>query len=514
MRRVCHRLVAVIACASVAHGAYAQPVQEPSSAGIADTKIGVSMSGSEVLGAEGVASSAAAASIPLEHPIDPDAYTCGPGDVFELNFWGQQNLRLRIAADLEGRTFISKVGYVSVTGKSLTAARKEIKAKVRSNYPGLQFDLTLIGPRSFLVHVVDNVGRPGSYSVLAFERLSSVLVHAGGATGSRRRISIKHRNGSAVTVDLSKYETTGDTSYNPYLLDGDVVSVPFTEVVVSIGGPVRRPGAYELIKTKDLAELLDLAGGFTTSLTRSLPMRLVRRNAREQASYIDLPFEPSGTPKNIPLQDQDTISVRATDELQRSVLLIGAIVGADPLDQATSTRRLPYLEGDTVMSLISRAGGIKSAGDMRHSYIARPRTGADPELIAFDLEALLVRRDFAADKPVAMGDTIVIPPMQYSVLVEGAVAHAGMFNYNPMFGVREYIARAGGTSRMAQSMGDIKVIDQNGTTRSYRSTMKIAPGDSILVPERNFSRSEVVQLVLAGASLVLSGITIAYLVKR
>ena len=66
----------------------------------------------------------APAPISLEQPIDPDAYICGPGDMFELNFWGQQNFRLKIAVDLEGRTFISKVGFVTVAGKTLTAVRK------------------------------------------------------------------------------------------------------------------------------------------------------------------------------------------------------------------------------------------------------------------------------------------------------------------------------------------------------------------------------------------------------
>jgi hypothetical protein len=44
--------------------------------------------------------------------------------------------------------------------------------------------------------------------------------------------------------------------------------------------------------------------------------------------------------------------------------------------------------------------------------------------------------------------------------------------------------------------------------------MRPAPGDAILVPERNFSRSEVVELVLAGASIVLSGVAITIAATR
>src|SRR6267142_2592184 len=119
--------------------------------------------------------------LPLEEPLDPDKYICGRGDVFELNFWG-----------------------------------------------GLNFDLTLVEPRTFLVHVVEDVPHPGLYTARPVERASNVLARAGGipANGSKRRISIRHREGTTATVDLLLYNLTGDTKLNPYLMDGDLIRVP------------------------------------------------------------------------------------------------------------------------------------------------------------------------------------------------------------------------------------------------------------------------------------------------
>src|SRR5262249_53080761 len=155
--------------------------------------------------------------------------------------------------------FVAKVGYIAVAGKTLSAVRTALKQRVKANYPGLQFDVTLASPRTFLVHVVENVKQPGSYSAHATDRVSAVLAHAGAvASASRRRIAIHHRAGADTTADLVMYELTGDTAYNPYLLDGDVVRVPFPETMVSIAGAVRRPGSYEVVKTKDLAELLQI----------------------------------------------------------------------------------------------------------------------------------------------------------------------------------------------------------------------------------------------------------------
>jgi len=269
---------------------------------------------------------------------------------------------------------------------------------VRANYPGLNFELGLVAPRTFLVHVVTNVKQPGAYTAKGVERVSALLTRAGGTTtaGSRRRIQIK-RKGGDVTADLVMYELTGDTKFNPFVLDGDVISAPTPEVTVTVVGAVRRPGSYELIKDRNVAELLELAGGFTSDAAKSLPLRVVRRNPRHES--IDVPASDGSMP-TMALRDGDLLQVRTSDELQRSVLLIGAVVNGDSLDAATTSKRLPYLEGDTVLSLVERAGGISAPGDLQRAYISRPRSGQPPSLIPLDLEALFVRRDFKADKPV------------------------------------------------------------------------------------------------------------------
>jgi polysaccharide biosynthesis/export protein len=516
MPGVSRTVVALVALVALANIASAQPLPDPlpldpRSVG-GDPKIPVTLRpGGESLGGELIAP--APPPLSIEHPIDPVTYVCGPGDVFELDFWGTQNFRLRLTTDLEGRAFIAKVGFVTVAGKTLSAVRTAMASKVRAIYPGLSFDLTLVSPRSFVVHVVDNVKLPGAYTSRALDRVSTVIAKAGITTGSRRRIAIKHHDGTTGTADLVRYELTGDLAYNPFLLDGDVLAVPFASPVVTISGAVRRPGPYELVASKDLAELLELAGGFTSGVSRALPVRLLRRNAQQQQAVTELPFAGDAAP-NAPLRDDDQIIVRGSEELQRTVLVIGAVVGADPLDPATTSRRIPFVDGDTVLSLLNRAGGIKAPGDLRRSYISRPRPGQTPELVPLDLEALLVRRDFSADVPILMDDTIVVPPMQYSVLIEGAVARAGLYNYNPTFGISEYIAHAGGRTRTARDFDEVQLIDTTGHTHRFQPGMKPAPGDAILVPERNFSRAEVAQLILAGAGLVLSGIAVTLAATR
>jgi len=491
--------------------AQAQPRLESSTEGTTvGIEIPIAPPEDEVMDVGRAAMTPGKVNLPLEEPLDPDLYVCGSGDSFELRFWGKQNLSIRVTTDLEGNTFIPKVGKVRVAGKTLTSARKLVLATVRRYYPGLKSDLSLVEPREFVVHVVGDVKAPGLYQSNARRRVSSLIHQAGGALGSIRRIQIRRRSGAKATADLLLYSRTGETRYNPYLLDGDVVRVPKAKIVVTITGPVRDPGTYELVDTQDLAELLELARGFKSSASRALPVRITRRNRAERSTAIELPFVRGRRAPNAPLRDDDEVLIRSTGELQRSISLIGAVVGADPADPATTIKRLAYIEGDTVRSLIERAGGVTVSADLRNSYIQRD--GA--RLRSLDLEALLVRRDFRADRPVRLGDTIVVPFKRSSVLVEGAVVRAGPFQFNPRFGVREYLANAGGTTRYAQDDDEIRLIGADGKMRSFSEDLKVRPGDTIVVPERNFSRAEVVQLVMSGAGLILSAAALTYAVSR
>jgi polysaccharide biosynthesis/export protein len=506
--------VALMACLGFAAVANAQPSIVPDSRPTSSASIEMPLAlpaETEVVDTEKSREAATPAAIPLEAPIDAAGYVCGPGDEFALHFWGPQNFQLRLGVDVEGRTFIAKLGHVKVAGLTLDKVRQDITRAAKRHYPGVQVDLVLSQPRTFLVHIVGEIRKPGVYRARALERVSTVLEReAGMVYGSRRQIAIRRRDGSRVTGDLLRYELSGDPSLNPYLLDGDVIEIPTKQLVVSVSGPVQRPGTYELVGTKDLAEIVDLAGGLKSSVAKQLPIRIIRHDDQRHAAYIYFPFEPGGALPSVPLRDEDNVIIRGTEELQRTVLISGAVLGADKVDAAAFSKRVTFIEGDTVRTLIERAGGITAAGDMARAYIERPMAGGEPQRIPLDLEALLVRRDFREDKPVQVGDQIVIPTVRRSVLVEGAVSRAGSYEFNPRFGISEYISHAGGRTRTARDLTDIKVIHPSGVVVPYRRDAVVSPGDTIVVPERSFTRPEIAQIAVATATLLVSALWVGY----
>jgi len=518
--------------------AYAQSLQAQGAFGAgagagggATTPGPIAPSDTEVMrGERGLLSVGAPAAPVIDETVDPDKYVCGPGDVLELNFWGVQNFKLRGSIDVEGRAFVARVGYFRLQGKTLTEARRIMRDSVARFYPRLSFDVTLAEPRTFLVQVVDDAARPGSFPARAIDRVAAVIARAGGfgPNASKRRVEIRRRDGRVLTADLLLYTLTGDLKFNPYLLDGDVVRVPFEELAASIGGAVNRPGRYELVKTRDLAELMDLAGGLAPGATQLLPVTVVRRGPNDREDLKTFEFGAGGKFPELALQKEDAVRIPAAGELQQSVVVIGAIAGAvveaavargpdigaaatrtTAPEEASATRRLPFVKGDTVRTLLERVGGVGPLADLTGSYILR-----NGQSIAVDLYALVMLRDFKADRAIELGDTLVVPFKRRNVLVEGAVFAPGSYPYNPTFGVEQYLSLAGGRGRNAQSLDSVKLVMPNGEMKEYRPDLKIDPGSSLVVPERNFSRTELVQILLGAAGIILSGVAVVIAARK
>lgn len=131
------------------------------------------------------------------------------------------------------------------------------------------------GGLTYQVHVLGEVGSPGTYRVAASTRLSEILKIAG-ISGSERRIEIRRKEGGSRVVDLFSYKFRGLLDANPYLMDNDVVFVPLREKVVQIAGTVKRPGLYELKNEKTIQEIVDLAGGFTPGVANPTPIKVIR----------------------------------------------------------------------------------------------------------------------------------------------------------------------------------------------------------------------------------------------
>lgn len=131
---------------------------------------------------------------------------------------------------------------------------------------------------NYQIHILGEVVSPGTYRLAASTRLAEAIANAGGIQekGSFRRIELRRGNATQY-YDLRRFQKRGDLSQNPFLMDNDVIFVPFAEKNVAINGPVKSTGVIELgPNEKTIWDLIVLAGGFTPGVTDNEPVVVVR----------------------------------------------------------------------------------------------------------------------------------------------------------------------------------------------------------------------------------------------
>jgi protein involved in polysaccharide export with SLBB domain len=187
----------------------------------------------------------------------------------------------------------------------------------------------------------------------------------------------------------------------------------------------------------------------------------------------------------------------------------GGVARGTPAEEASSTRRLPFVQGDSVRTLLERVGGVGPLADLTGSYILRSGRS-----LPVDLHALVMLRDLKADRGIELGDTLVIPFTRRSILVEGAVFAPGPYPYNPSYGIQQYLSLAGGLNRFAKPLSDVRLVTPDGQMKEYAPELRVEPGSSLVVPERNFSRAELVQIALGIASVLVSGVAVVLAARK
>ncbi len=479
----------------------------------------------------------------LEGAVDAKSYVVGPGDRLLVELWGVREQSTQVEVNAEGRLSVPHVGVFGAGGEKLATVRDAITSKLHAVYPNLHANVSLARPRTFLVNVIGAVARPGPYPANPLTRVSSLVPRASPLpTASTRRVEIR-RKGRAekIIADILAFTALGDASADPTLLDGDTIYVPARELEVEVSGAVKRPGRYELVRERNVRELLELSGGLANDAATTLPLRLTTRESGDRLVIHSLP---QASAAQTVLHSGDIVHVPALADLRRTVVVEGAIVGnvnpqqqgavptdqerraasdrpVDPVSQpgnlasATPTRDvsivLNYSEGEGVNDLIVKVGGLQPWADGSGAYLLRPTAEAERGRIAVDVVAISSRK--APDIPVQPGDTLVIPNRRDAVVVGGAVQHPGLFPYSRSLHPPDYITLAGGPTRTG-SAGSAQLLKRNGQRKDLSSVNEIDPGDVISVPEAWLSSGEWVTVLLILANLVVSTVSTIIVLRR
>lgn len=368
---------------------------------------------------------------------------------------------------------------------------------------------------------------------------------------SLRGILLKRSNGDELIVDLQRFRSGGDFSYNPYLKNDDVLIFPVNDIIrnfFTVSGAVNNPGTFFFIEGDSLSDALELVMGINKAY-EDVNHISVSRLSYDGGSLVTDTLDIAS---NFKLQRADQIKVIAPETERKNlyVLVLGEVNNPGPV---------PITKNSTKLSeVLESAGGFKKDASLRRAklytgnslavfleklYGINLQDQSDLENIdlrntVVNLETMLMYRmsnvypedssyfflenqlrvltegsslDFTKvgdkDSEIAKyilksGDVIVIPEIRKSVYMFGQIANPGFVPLVEDKDYEYYINIAGGLGELAVE-DEIMVI--KGGSRAWISPInqkvKIEEGDYIYVPKeqlRSFSSRAIEYSIYVG----------------
>ncbi len=242
-----------------------------------------------------------------EVPI-PSDYRIGPGDVVEIQLFGQRNDSYSLGISREGMIRFPGIGPINAfeKGTSFIDLKNHLREKIREQLgEGVQSSITLGAFRSIRIFLLGEVRKQGAYTVSALSTTINALLSCGGIkeTGSLRTIQLKRAGKVIATLDLYDLLMRGDTSADQPLQPGDVIFVPVIEKQITVSGAVRRPAKYEIKGDETLASAVALAGGALDSSE----LDMIRLERMDSSFRLNV--------KNLSLFKDESFTVKKGDQI-------------------------------------------------------------------------------------------------------------------------------------------------------------------------------------------------------
>jgi polysaccharide export outer membrane protein len=338
---------------------------------------------------------------------------------------------------------------------------------------------------NYCVSISGEVNNPGAFLIMPQTGLDKIVQAAGGLTPNVdlndfevSSAEVDNRSGTSRTMRKA-YSLARNQFVQVTLKPMD--SVRFNKVFSdSIGeaqvyGEVRYPGTYSIARGERLSSVLARAGGLTDT-AYTYGAIFLRRSVAEQERGV--------------LQ-------READSLESE--LVGL------MGTASATR--PQLSDSEVQYVTHMAESLRGA----EGQGGRVAVQIDPQKIAEHPEL---------DATLEPGDQLFIPRKPNSVVVAGEVMSPSGIQYAQDLSVSDYVARAGGTTQIADD-DHIFIIEPDGSAVQaghsfWGSSPRLEPGSVIVVPRtlRPFTWDSFLQdAIQATSQLAITAASIAVITR-
>ncbi|MBS0394644.1 MAG: SLBB domain-containing protein [Proteobacteria bacterium] len=331
----------------------------------------------------------------------PAGYRVGPGDIVDVQLYGQQTRTYSLPVGRDGNVSLPELGPVAVAGRGFSEVQGLLEKRVRDQMIGTQARVTLSELRSQRVLVLGDAEKPGSYVVSSLASVTNALFASGGVKpiGSLRKIEVKRAGKLMRKLDLYDVLLQGDTANDVTLQTGDVVFIPPVGPTVGIDGEIRRPAIYELAHEKTLGELVALAGGLTPEADASVvTIERVGPNGVHDAVTLDL-GAPSG--RAFVVRSGDVVRIAAV----RPVIDNGITLAGHVYRPAVYAWRQGLRLSDVIRSI----DDLKPRADTHYVLIRREAPESRRvSVVSADLSAALAAPGTAPDVLLEARDQITV----------------------------------------------------------------------------------------------------------
>jgi protein involved in polysaccharide export with SLBB domain len=385
--------------------------------------------------------------LPMDIPVGPD-YVLGPGDSLTIELWGAVSQRLQRVVDRQGQVSLPEVGTVQVAGRNLGDVQHMVQSVLRTQFRDVEADVSLGRIRTVRVYVVGDVVRPGAYDISSLSTALNALYVAGGPTTRGSLRHVHHYRGDKLLQDVDAYDLllNGVHGEMENLASGDTILVPPIGSEVTVQGMVRRPDIYELGSEKNLAEVLQLAGGVLPSGTlRHVDVERVVAHEKRTMLQLDIP---EASNESAVTQALENFQVQDGDQIRISPILPYADKTVYLDGHVFHPGKYPYRDGMKITDLIHSYTDLLPEPSQRHAEIIRLQApDYRPEVIAFNLADAMAGKE--QDATLQPFDTVRIfgrynfedSPL---VTLSGAVREPGDHLTNGATHLKDAVYLAGG----------------------------------------------------------------------
>lgn len=432
---------------------------------------------------------AATANVPGTDIPVPSEYRVGPGDVFDVQLYGQQSKTYSLPVGRDGTIAFPDLGPISVGGLQYGDTQNILEKRVRQQLIGTQVRVRLGELRSMRILVVGDAEKPGSYLVSSLAGVTNALFASGGVKpiGSLRAIEVKRENRLLRRVDLYDVLLHGDTASDGTLQTGDVVFVPPVGPTVGVVGEVRRPAVYELAKERALSDVIALAGGLSPQADTSV-VTIERVGVGAERTALDVDLGSAAGAATL-VRSGDIVNVRAIRPVVDNAINLEGHVFQPGV--------FAWHNGLRLTDVIRSMDDLRPRADSHYVFVRREESGSRRlSVVSADLESALASRGSAVDIPLQARDRIVVFDLDTPrdrvidpildaiqrqsrpedlagvVYVDGRVNAAGAYPLEPSMRVSDLLRAAGGLQDAAYvndaELSRYRVVDGERRTVDIR----------------------------------------------